>query len=72
MEGEVENVRVVVRVRPLSTKERSSGFKEVVTVDQVNSTVTVFNPHHSECEPPKQYTFDLAFGPESRQVCRNF
>jgi len=40
-ESSSENVRVVVRVRPLSHKEEERGCQEIVTVDSKTSTVVV-------------------------------
>lgn len=66
--GEIENVRVVVRVRPMNEKESAAGYRNIVEVDSVNGTVIVTNPHASSGEPPKTFTFDLVFGPDSKQV----
>jgi len=68
--GEVENVRVVVRVRPLNEKECNSAFKSIVNVDTVTNTVIVNNPNAQAGEPPKTFTFDLVFGPDSKQVSK--
>nr|CAD7459265.1 unnamed protein product [Timema tahoe] len=43
-EGEVENVRVVVRVRPLSRKEQEAGYRQIMQVDTVNNSICVENP----------------------------
>ncbi|PSN34215.1 Kinesin-like protein KIF3A [Blattella germanica] len=65
---EVENVRVVVRVRPLSKKEMESGFRQITTVNTVNNTVSVVNPTAADGEPPKTFTFDRVFDTDSRQT----
>jgi kinesin family protein 3/17 len=67
-DGEVENVRVVVRVRPLSEKEIEAGYQQITKVDTVNKTVTVENPQAVDGEPPKTFTFDVVFDTDSRQV----
>ncbi|KAJ9593965.1 hypothetical protein L9F63_014606 [Diploptera punctata] len=67
-DGEVENVRVVVRVRPLSEKEIECGFREITTVNTVNNTILVENPHAADGEPPKTFTFDTVFDTDSRQM----
>lgn len=61
---EVENVRVVVRVRPLET----NAGKNTVVCDKNNRTVTVQKPNTSTNEPPKVYQFDSVFGEDSTQV----
>ncbi|XP_067000347.1 kinesin-like protein KIF3A [Anabrus simplex] len=67
-EGVVENVRVVVRVRPLSEKETEAGFRLITKVDSVNGTVAVENPQAADGEPPKMFTFDSVFDMDSRQM----
>lgn len=66
--GEVENVRVVIRVRPLNESEIASGYREIVNVDRVNNTLSVFNPKSISEELPKSFTFDIIFGTDSTQV----
>jgi kinesin family protein 3/17 len=68
-DGEVENVRVVVRVRPLSEREVEAGYRQITKVDTVNKTIAVENPQAAEGEPPKTFTFDIVFDTDSRQVC---
>ena len=36
-----DNVRVVVRCRPLNEKEVSQGFNSIVTVDEMRGTIQV-------------------------------
>nr|CAD7264094.1 unnamed protein product [Timema shepardi] len=67
-EGEVENVRVVVRVRPMSAREREAGYRQIMQVDTVNNSVCVENPQAADGEPPKMFTFDSVFDMDSRQV----
>ncbi|XP_013384617.1 kinesin-like protein KIF3A isoform X4 [Lingula anatina] len=63
-----DNVRVVVRCRPINSKEKDSGCKLTVNIDEVRGTVTVQNPNAPQGEPPKVFTFDTVFGMESKQV----
>lgn len=63
-----ENVKVVVRCRPLNEKEKESNFNSVVVVDQLQGTVTVFGPNSTAGEPPKIFTFDIVFAQDSKQV----
>ncbi|GFS26918.1 kinesin-like protein [Elysia marginata] len=65
---EVDNVRVVVRTRPLNEKEISTNCTEVVKIDEVRGTVTVKNPQGGSSEPPKTFTFDIVFGPNCKQL----
>lgn len=43
------------------------GFKPSVLVDEIRGTVTV-NKLESPQEPPKTFTFDTVFGPDSKQL----
>lgn len=61
--GEVENVRVVVRVRPLDAGNEE-GCQNVVTVDKTSKSITVFKAPN----PPKVYYFDNVFDEDSSQV----
>ncbi|GLG98494.1 hypothetical protein R5R35_011422 [Gryllus longicercus] len=67
-DGVVENVRVVVRIRPLSEKETESGYRQITNVDSVNNSVSVENPQAADGEPPKIFTFDAVFDTDSRQL----
>ncbi|XP_049804535.1 kinesin-like protein KIF3A [Schistocerca nitens] len=67
-DGVVENVRVVVRVRPMNEKEKSSGYRQITTVDSVNATISVVNPQADELEPPKIFTFDVVFDTDATQL----
>uniref|UniRef100_A0A3P9LGC7 Kinesin motor domain-containing protein n=1 Tax=Oryzias latipes TaxID=8090 RepID=A0A3P9LGC7_ORYLA len=50
-----DNVKVVVRFRPLNQREKMTGFKQAVTFETAQ-------------EPPKKFTFDTVFGPDSKQL----
>nr|XP_046179675.1 kinesin-like protein KIF3A isoform X2 [Oncorhynchus gorbuscha] len=63
----MDNVKVVVRCRPLNQKERSMGHKQAVSVDENRGTITV-NKLETNHEPPKTFTFDTVFGPDSKQL----
>lgn len=52
-----ETIKVAVRLRPMSSKEKASGFKSVVEIDQQNSSVSLLN----EQGQPVSFTFDYAF-----------
>lgn len=63
-----ENIRVVVRCRPLNEKEQAAGCQSIVSVDPVQGSITVTNTHSSHGEPPKMFTFDTVFGADSNQM----
>ena len=65
-----ENVRVVVRVRPLDVHERQEGCQNVVTVEKLSRAITVLKPNSGTgvAEPPKVYYFDNVFAEDSSQV----
>ncbi|KAK3728942.1 hypothetical protein QZH41_016806 [Actinostola sp. cb2023] len=66
---ESDNVRVVVRCRPLNDKEKDTGCTMCVTVDEATGMISVQNPAaRSASEPPKRYTFDRVFAPDCKQV----
>ncbi|XP_065091012.1 kinesin-like protein KIF3A [Ochlerotatus camptorhynchus] len=67
-EGEIENVRVVVRVRPMDKNEIESGSQNIIKTDKCNRFVTVYKPNANSSEPPKVYYFDNVFGEESTQI----
>lgn len=66
--GEIENVRVVVRVRPMDKNEIDAGSASVVKVDKVNRCVTVTKPNTDVSEPQRMYYFDNVFDEDSTQV----
>ncbi|XP_028966984.1 kinesin-like protein KIF3A [Galendromus occidentalis] len=65
-ENRKDNVQVCVRCRPMSESEIVGNYKNIITVDHIGGTVTVNSLNPSE--PPKSFTFDLVFGPDSKQV----
>lgn len=71
-EGEIENVRVVVRVRPMDKSELESGCENIVRVDKLNRCITVLKPNAPVTEPPKIYYFDNVFTEDSAQVRMRF
>lgn len=66
--GEIENVRVVVRVRPLNGKELDQHCKIITRVDTLNAEITVENSNAAHGEPPKVFSFDAVFDTNSTQV----
>ncbi|RQM19977.1 hypothetical protein B5M09_010971 [Aphanomyces astaci] len=62
-----ESVRVMVRIRPMSTKEKQDGRQTVTVASFDRAEVTIANPTGAASEPPKAFTFDAAFGSQSTQ-----
>ena len=62
-----DNVRVVVRCRPLNEKEKGMNCKVAVKCDEVRGTVSITTEGKGG-DPPKVFTFDRVFGPESKQT----
>ena len=60
-----EAVKVMVRARPLNTRETEMGAEEVITV--VNSRNEVVITHPNESDNVKRFTYDAVFGTDSTQ-----
>ena len=58
-QSEKESVRVVLRCRPFSEKEKIAGHSNVVQIDPKHGTVVIMHPSNSD--PPKTFTFDNVF-----------
>ncbi|RLN59278.1 hypothetical protein BBJ28_00013436 [Nothophytophthora sp. Chile5] len=67
MSNRSESVRVVVRIRPLSTKEQQDGRAYIVQANKEQGEISLANPEADAREPPKKFTFDAAIPPESSQ-----
>ncbi|XP_071622890.1 kinesin-like protein KIF17 isoform X2 [Heliangelus exortis] len=52
-----ESVKVIVRCRPMSEREKALGCKEVVSMESTRGQCFLQNPTATS-EPPKQFTFD--------------
>lgn len=65
VETEVENVRVFVRVRPLTKKEEAEGHENILIIDPKENLIAL----NKEGSNPKPFKFDQVFGEESTQVC---
>lgn len=61
-----DNVKVCVRCRPLNKKEVAEKNQKVVSIH--NNTLSIRNPSANADEPPKQFSFDYVFSPESKQL----
>ncbi|ESN92261.1 hypothetical protein HELRODRAFT_103862 [Helobdella robusta] len=69
MTDQNDNVKVIVRCRPLNETEKSSNCKVVVHVDETLGTITVSIPNgDKQIDIPKNFTFDTVFAPDCKQV----
>ncbi|XP_016966683.1 kinesin-like protein KIF3A [Drosophila biarmipes] len=68
LDDEIENVRVVVRTRPMDKSELSAGALSAISVDKINRAITVIKPNATANEPPKTYYFDNVFDGGSNQM----
>ncbi|KAI6218650.1 Kinesin-like protein [Aphelenchoides fujianensis] len=65
--GGGETIRVIVRCRPMSAQEIAQGHRCAVTVDSSRGVIEVRNPAEAD-QPPKSFTFDSVYGPDSKQM----
>lgn len=68
LDDKIENVRVVVRSRPMDKNELSTGALSAIQVDKINRAITVVKPNATANEPPKTYYFDNVFDGTSNQL----
>ncbi|XP_034107479.1 kinesin-like protein KIF3A [Drosophila sulfurigaster albostrigata] len=68
LDDEIENVRVVVRSRPMDKNELATGALSAIQVDKINRAITVVKPNATANEPPKTYYFDNVFDGASNQL----
>ncbi|KAJ1566037.1 Kinesin-like protein kif3b [Nowakowskiella sp. JEL0078] len=60
--SEKEAVKVIVRCRPFSEKEKIAGHSSIVNIDKQAATVSISDPRSSEpSNIPKIFTFDSVF-----------
>lgn len=62
-----ESVRVVVRCRPMNSKEKAASYEQVVGVDVKLGQVSVKNSKGTSHELPKTFTFDSVYDWSSKQ-----
>ncbi|KAJ3160014.1 Kinesin-like protein kif3a [Geranomyces michiganensis] len=65
--SEKEAVKVVVRCRPFSEKEKAAGHSNVVTINKEAATVGIIDPKTPNDPLPKTFTFDSVFDIQSTQ-----
>lgn len=66
-QDEVENVRVVIRVRPLSKKEKAETYQNIVSVDRTENVI-ILNKPGTVNEKSKSFKFDYIFPEDSTQM----
>lgn len=57
----------MVRIRPLSNKEKQDGRIIIATANPDRAEVCIQNPNGDSSEPPKTFTFDATFPAETTQ-----
>nr|XP_060627810.1 kinesin-like protein KIF3B [Anolis sagrei ordinatus] len=62
-----ESVRVVVRCRPMNSKEKAASYEQMVEVNVKLGQVSVKNPRGTSHELPKMFTFDAVYDWNSKQ-----
>lgn len=67
MASRSETVQVMVRCRPLNSKEKTDNRKEIVRLDGSTRQVTLRNPKSDAPDDAKQFTFDQVFDQNSQQ-----
>ncbi|XP_061388916.1 kinesin-like protein Klp68D [Musca vetustissima] len=63
-----ECVQVVVRCRPMSNKERSEGYDEVISVYPKRGVIEIANQTDSQKEQRKVFTYDAVYDPGASQT----
>lgn len=66
-QDEIENVRVVIRVRPLSKKEQIKGNQNIVVVDRTENVITLTKPDTVNGKS-KSFKFDYIFPEDCTQM----
>ncbi|CAF1606777.1 unnamed protein product [Didymodactylos carnosus] len=66
--GNANNVKVVVRCRPMSSKEVDQNHNEIVIVNESLGTIDVRASQNVSDDLSKTFTFDHVFGPKSKQL----
>ncbi len=64
-----EAVKVIVRQRPMNSKEKEEGRTQIVKIDSEIGQIQLINPKDMDgrSEPPKAFTFDLVYDDKSTQ-----
>ena len=60
MEKTVERIKVAIRCRPLTSKEKKANAKEIIYVDQKRNEVIIKEPENKK--KPNVFTYDHVYG----------
>ncbi|KAI9190363.1 hypothetical protein H9P43_001797 [Blastocladiella emersonii ATCC 22665] len=63
-----EAVKVVLRCRPFSEKEKAAGHANIVKIDETDARVCITDPNAGTGDAPKCFTFDSAFDWNCKQL----
>lgn len=69
--SEIENVRVIIRLRPLNKRELETNSLNVTQVDEQKQQITIKKPGSQSSDVPKTYRFDHILTEDSTQVYSN-
>ena len=56
---QIENIRVAVRLRPFTEREKQKGSKRIVDIER--NTVALYGPKNGSQDEPKKFTFDYSY-----------
>lgn len=60
-----ESIKVVVRIRPINSKEVALNCKSIVSADEANNQITIYKP--DEPDNVKSFAYDSVFSDTSLQ-----
>lgn len=66
--GEIDNVRVAIRCRPLTEEEIAAGFEICIQIDEVNGQVHILQKSAKFSSNPRLFSYDTVFGFDSKQM----
>ena len=64
--GDRESIKVILRCRPFSQKEKDAKFTSIVSIDKKSASVSITDPKSND--GPKTFTFDSVFDMDSKQI----
>lgn len=60
-----ENIKVIVRCRPLNEREKNLKCKNIIKIDSKVCSCSITNPDPATKSKPKVFNFDGAYGVEA-------
>lgn len=57
--NQLENIKVAVRLRPFTEREKQRGSQRIVDIEQ--NTIALYSPRHSDPASAKKFTFDYSY-----------